>query len=413
MSTQILLTIIIFIAVAILLIWQPINPILIGAGIPIVLTLLNIISPKAAFAQFSNTTIVFFMSLLVIGGAIFKTGLANYVGEKVIGLVGKNERGIILGTALVGTGLSAFLNDTGTTGCLIPIVGAVGKKSNVSRSKLYMVLCLFASIGGTLTMIGSGGHIMIQGLLQEAGYEGYGFFEYARFGLPLAILSFIWLATFGYKTLPDRDIDESQIPANVKQQPAKMAVTAGVFLFIVFCMATNLLSMHVAAALGAFLVVITGCISVEDAVKQFSTSTLFLVAGVFTLSDAMYSSGAAAYIVDIISSNLGGLPDIAVVAALTLFSIIATNFMMGTSLGALLIPMALMLSDGFGIDARALVMAPAICLSGAFCTPFGTGPNLLVYEIGKFKFTDYTKAGFAYAMIMFAVTVTVIGIFYL
>ena len=57
------------------------------------------------------------MSLLVVGGAIFKTGLADFIGEKIIGLIGKNEKGVILGTSFVAVLLSSFLNDTGTTGC--------------------------------------------------------------------------------------------------------------------------------------------------------------------------------------------------------------------------------------------------------------------------------------------------------
>ena len=193
MTLQAILAIIVFIAAVILLIWKPIHPILIGASIPTTLALLGILDAKSAFSDFANTTVIFFMSLLVIGGAIFKTGLADFIGEKLIGLLGKSERGIMLGSGIVASGLSAFLNDTGTTGCLIPIVSSMAKKAQVPLSKVLMSLAFFASLGGTITLIGTTPHIVADGLLTEAGYEAFGFFEFAKIGLPITIAGLIYM----------------------------------------------------------------------------------------------------------------------------------------------------------------------------------------------------------------------------
>ena len=99
MSTQAIITLVVFVAVIVLLIWKPIHPIVIGACIPTVLALTGVLDASTAFSDFANTTVIFFMSLLVVGGAIFKTGLADFIGEKIIGLIGKNEKGVILGTS--------------------------------------------------------------------------------------------------------------------------------------------------------------------------------------------------------------------------------------------------------------------------------------------------------------------------
>lgn len=192
-----------------------------------------------------------------------------------------------------------------------------------------------------------------------------------------------------------------------------MVFVALIFLFIVYCMATKLLAMHVAAALGAFLVVITGCISAEDAVKSFSVNTFFLVAGIFTLSSAMSSTGAAQYLVDSMSGYMSNMHPIVVVALVTLISVVGTNFMMGTSLCAILTPMSIMIGEACGISPHALAMCVAIGTSAAFCTPFGTGPNLLVYEIGGLKFKDYTKAGLPYAIFTFVICTAAVYFFYL
>ena len=63
----------------------------------------------------------------------------------------------------------------------------------MSLSKIYIVLAFFASLGGMITLIGGGGHLVVQGFLEESAYEGFTFFEFVRIGLPIALISFIWL----------------------------------------------------------------------------------------------------------------------------------------------------------------------------------------------------------------------------
>ena len=414
MTTKGIITIVIFIVTIILLISKKLHPILIGASILTALALFNILDPKTAFSDFSNTTVVFFMSLLVVGGAIFNTGLADFLGEKIIGMIGKDERSVVLGTSFVSILLSSFLNDTGTTGCLMPIAGAMGKKSGVKLSKIYMALAFAASMGGTVTLIGGGSHIVAQGFLEDAGLEGFSFFEFTPIGLPIAIAGLLYIYFYGVKVLPNKDVeDEASNMKLAEKNPTKMVIVAIIFIFIVVCMATKIIPMHLAAALGAILVVLTGCISTEDAVKQFSVSTLFLVAGIFPLSKALSETGAAEYLISKMSGSLSGMSPVVVVAFMLGISVIGTQFMMGTSLTAILCPIAILVAQSTNLDPRALVMCVAIGTSGAFCTPFGTGPNLLVWETGGYEFKDYFKVGFPFTIIFFLIGTAMIYFQYL
>lgn len=404
MTTNGIITIVIFLLTIVLLISKKLHPILIGACIPTALALFKILDPKTAFSDFANTTIVFFMSLLVVGGAIFNTGLADFLGEKIINAIGRSERGVVLGTSFVAVLLSSFLNDTGTTGCLMPIAGAMGKKSGVKLSKIYMSLAFAASMGGTVTLIGGGQHIVAQGFLEDAGIQGFSFFEYTPIGLPIAIAGLLYIYFYGIKVLPSNDVHNNAEDIKLAEKnPVKMAIVAVIFTFIVVCMATKIIPMHLAAALGAILVVLTGCISTEDAVKQFSVSTLFLVAGIFPLSKALSETGAAEYLISQMSDSLSNMSPLLVVAFMLGISIIGTQFMMGTSLTAILCPIAILVAQSTNLDPRALVMCVAIGTSGAFCTPFGTGPNLLVWETGGYEFKDYFKVGFPFTIIFFLI----------
>ena len=175
MTTQAIITVAVFLFTMIALIKQFIHPILLGALIPCILVAAKIIPGGSAFMQFANTTVVFFLGLTVIGEALFKSGLADYIGGKIIGFLGTTEKGLIVGTGIVAGGLSAFLNDTGSCACLMPIVGAMADKSGVSKSKLLMALAYFCSLGGTITLIGTTPHIVTNGILTNMSLRNFTF----------------------------------------------------------------------------------------------------------------------------------------------------------------------------------------------------------------------------------------------
>ena len=137
------------------------------------------------------------MGLVVVGEAFFKTGLADFIGGKIIGLLGKTEKGLLLGTGLVAGGLSAFLNDTGSTACLMPIVSSMASKAGVKKSKLLMALAFFASLGGTITLVGTTPHIVANGILKDMGLREFGFFEYTKIGLPLLVCGILYMCFCG------------------------------------------------------------------------------------------------------------------------------------------------------------------------------------------------------------------------
>lgn len=159
MTTQAIITCVILVITMVLLISQKVPLVILGAAIPAALAATGVINAGSAYTEFGNTTIVFFMGLVVVGEAFFKTGLADFIGGKIIGLLGKTEKGLLLGTGLVAGGLSAFLNDTGSTACLMPIVSSMASKAGVKKSNL---------------------------LVWEAG--GYSVKDYLKCGFPMLII---------------------------------------------------------------------------------------------------------------------------------------------------------------------------------------------------------------------------------
>lgn len=412
MSVDAMITMGIFLMVIVLLVWGKVDEIIVGVSIPVLLSLFKILNPNAAFNDFANTTVIFFMAVLVLGTAISKTGLADYIGEKVIGLLGSTERRLTLGIGLVSTSVSAFLNDTGSTGCLMPIVAAMAKKANVKLSKVYMSIAFFASIGGTITLIGTTPHIVASGLIEKAGYQPFGFFEFSKIGIPLAIMGLIYMYFIGVDKLPAIESDYDKVPQNKERNVPGMIITLVVFLVIVVSMATNVMPFHLAAVIGAMAVILTRCITIKDALDSFSMPTLFLVAGIFPLSAAMVKTGAAKAIVTYMASFAVGVHPLVAIAIIAAITSILTQFMMNTALTAIMTPIGIMLAQSLNLDPRGVVMCIALTASLALLTPFGTGPNLLVWKPGGYKVQDYFKVGLPLVVMSWALTSVLIYVFY-
>lgn len=267
MTTQAIITCVILVITMVLLISQKVPLVILGAAIPAALAATGVINAGSAYTEFGNTTIVFFMGLVVVGEAFFKTGLADFIGGKIIGLLGKTEKGLLLGTGLVAGGLSAFLNDTGSTACLMPIVSSMASKAGVKKSKLLMALAFFASLGGTITLVGTTPHIVANGILKDMGLREFGFFEYTKIGLPLLVCGILYMCFCGTKLLPDKDIEIKGGDRTAEYDTKKMVLVALIFIGVLVAMATNIVPMHIAGVIGAILVVVTGCISLDEAIK--------------------------------------------------------------------------------------------------------------------------------------------------
>ena len=289
----------------------------------------------------------------------------------------------------------------------MPIVGSMAEKANVPKSKLLMALAYAASLGGTITLIGTTPHIVANGMLKDMGLREFGFFEYTKIGLPLLIVGMIYMALIGTKLLPVKDIESKEGERKSEKNPAKMITVALIFLAVIVAMATKIVPMHIAGVFGALLVVLTGCISAQDAIKSFSVTTVFLVGGIFPLSKALVKTGAAKYIVDLLSPALHGLPPVLLIAAISLIMLVVTQFLLNSSATVLMLPIAILVCQAANINPLAGAMAVSVCASGVFTTPFGTGPNLLVWEAGGYTMKDYLKCG-APLLILFWIVTTLL-----
>ena len=381
--------------------------------------LLGFIPAKQVFSGLSNSTVVLFAGMFVVGAAMFYTGLAQKIGETVVRFTGTGENSLMVGVMLVGAGLSSVLSNTGTAACLLPVVLGVCAAAKIPASTELMPLAFACGVGGIITLVGTPPNIIASGALEQAGYRAFGFFEFAKIGIPLTLAALIYMMFIGKHLLPKRTISEDteveqEIEAN-ETSSTKMAVSGIILLAVVLTMALGIkgVTLEMAAITGAIVSVLTGCLTEKQAYASIDWVTIFLFAGMMPVSSAMSKTGAGKVIAEWAVGLMGGSPSpMIVTAVLFILSCGLTQFMSNTASAALLCPIGIAISKQLGADPAAVLMAIAVAASCAFATPVGTPPNTLVLGPGGFKFMDYVKAGTGLVIVCFVISLILIPMFW-
>lgn len=159
----------------------------------VLLILFGILTPEEALSGFSNSIVIMMVGLFVVGGAIFKTGLAKMISSKILQLAGKNEMKLFILVMLVTSFIGAFVSNTGTVALMLPIVVSMAVSAGISPSRFLMPMAFASSMGGMMTLIGTPPNLVINDVLIQAGFEGLSFFSFTPVGLVCVAVGIIIL----------------------------------------------------------------------------------------------------------------------------------------------------------------------------------------------------------------------------
>ena len=166
------------------------------------------------------------------------------------------------------------------------------------------------------------------------------------------------------------------------------------------------------ALLAAVLMLLLGCLTVDDAYRAIEWKAVFLMAGMLPLGLALQETGAAAYLAEQVIGLVGGLGPQGLLAGVFLFSLVASQMMSSVAAAALIAPIAISTAQTAGADPRAFLAAVAVSGSFAFITPISHQANVLVMGPGGYRFTDYARVGIPMAALLSLVSVFLLPLFW-
>jgi len=182
------------------------------------------------------------------------------------------------------------------------------------------------------------------------------------------------------------------------------AIIAGVLLSV----AILDLPIYLAALTGATAMILTGCLSAQEAYRVIEWRVIVLIVGMLSLGVAMQSTGAAELIASEVLGSTVPLGDHAVLAAMFLMCALAAQTMPTVAVAVLMSQIGLSTAHQLGMSPYTLMMVVALGSSCAFMSPVGHPSNLLVMGVGGYRFTDYTKVGVGLTVVVFLVAMLVV-----
>ncbi|NGP88667.1 SLC13 family permease [Fodinibius halophilus] len=173
----------------------------------------------------------------------------------------------------------------------------------------------------------------------------------------------------------------------------KTYTAVGILAAVVGVAAFDLIPIMVSAPAGVIMMILTGCITTEEAYTAVNWKVIMLLVGVLPLGTAMDKTGAAGLIADSMITMLYDFGPIAVLSGFYLFTMMITAIISTNASVALLAPIAFEVANQIGVNAEPMVLAVSYAACLTFITPFGHHANTLVYGSGQYEFTDFTKVG--------------------
>ncbi|MBN1484016.1 MAG: SLC13 family permease [Chloroflexia bacterium] len=585
MTPQIAFTLAIIVVAVVLFATEKLRVDVIALLVLLTLALSGLVGPQEVFAGFANPAVVTVWAVYIVSGALFKTGVADFLGERIARLAGSSEPRLIVVIMLICGALSAFMNNIGAVAVLLPAVVGIARQTKIPVSRLLIPLSFASLLGGNMTMIGTPPNVLAASILAERGQPPLSFFDFTPTGLIVFGVGILYMVLIGRHLLPKRESAEEQQRRQLRKYVSEVRVTpksplvgralyesrlgsdhdlsvlailrekgvrgmplpdirlqaddvlvvagplpgllrareklhlameaerqlgleqldskevrlvevtlaprsplvghtlrearfrdrqgftalaiwrqgeviterlgevrlrfgdalllqgprhrlpalqeegeflvlepvqlemrqgpqafiaVGVTGLVLTLITLAQLPIATAMVIGAVLMVLTGCLTMDEAYKSIEWRSVFLIAGMLPLGMAMETTGTARFLAELVAGTMGRLGPWAILAGVYILASLITEPMSNAAATVLIVPIAIDIALGLGADPRPFVLAAVIGASTSFLTPVGHQANVLVFGPGGYRFFDYTRVGAPLNLAIFGVTMLVL-----
>ena len=201
-------------------------------------------------------------------------------------------------------------------------------------------------------------------------------------------------------------VEEEEL--RTSRAPVAAAIMVAVLIPVLF----GWLPISVSSICGVSMMVLTGCLKMDEAYRAIEWRAVFLIAGMLPLGVAMQETGAATLVAHYVVEFLGDLGPWPVIFGLYLITAVATTIIPTAALVLLMAPITLQTCSDLGVSPYPAMMAVAIAASASFTSPISHPANILVMGPGGYRFVDYLKMGIPLAIVVFVITMVVLPVFW-
>lgn len=186
-------------------------------------------------------------------------------------------------------------------------------------------------------------------------------------------------------------------PAAVRRQAvplgpgAKRAIV--VLAGMVILLATGAMPAAVAGLLAATAMVLSGVLTVPQAYRAISWTTVVLVGAMIPLSHAIQKTGAAEKMANALVRLVGDAGPYALILGVFVLTAILGQLISNMATALIVAPIAVSAATELGVSGRPVLMVVTVAAAASFLTPVATPVNMMVLGPGGYRFGDYWKMG--------------------
>lgn len=433
MSIDQILTLLVLAAVVAALIWDKLRSDVVALTGAAVLLMTGVVRPVEVQGAFASPAIIALASLFVIAYALELSGLLDRAIQLAVAMCKRaGSIGIWILLGVIGF-LSAFLNSTPIVVLGAPVIRDVSTALKLSPKRYLMPLSYITILTGCCTLIGTSTNLLVDDMASIAGEPRFGMFEITPVGVPMAIAGALYLFFFSGRVmrnsiehpLPDNATPVEHIDVGGAQvgnaelfaearplQPVKAAIASVIFIGAIALAAIGVAPIAATAFSGAVLLILLRIITADEAYGGLKPDILILIAGMVVIGIAMEESGLAASMTGALVGSMFDLDPLIALIILYALTMVLTELLSNATVAVLVTPIAVALAESLGVSPRPFLVAVMMAGSAAFATPFGYQTNVIVYQMGGYRYMDFVRVGLPLNLITFAVAIVAIGIFF-
>ncbi|MFU8773662.1 MAG: SLC13 family permease, partial [Anaerolineales bacterium] len=189
-------------------------------------------------------------------------------------------------------------------------------------------------------------------------------------------------------------------------------VASLVMVFVLLPVILGWLPIYIAAVIGATAMVLTKCLTMDEAYRYIEWKAVFLIAGMLPMGIALEKSGAANYIANNFIFFIGDFGPLAIIVGIFLLTAMAAQVMPTSAVAVLMAPIAMNMATVMHVSPYSLMMTVAMAASASFMSPIAHPANLLIMGPGGYRFSDYLKVGFPLTMVILLTVTIVLPVFW-
>jgi sodium-dependent dicarboxylate transporter 2/3/5 len=390
--------------------------------IPVLIVLSDIRTPSGALAPFFDPAVALIFGGFLIGRALTKYELDRRLALLILSRGEGTGSGLLLTVMGITAFLSMWISNTASAAIMIPIALAViSRIRNTDVQEKYgkalvLGVAYSATLGGVASLVGSPPNPLAATYITSFLGVEFSFMSWLPFGVPvvLIMLPLIWqwiLFRFRVPRAIDeiRDLKDVSLKEYLKLGPLSIQQKLVVVVFasvVVLWLTEEIpdfvasligwsghgISSAIVALMGGLSLLILRLLNEKDVSSEINWGSLMILGSGIALGGAMIDTGLSTFLAGQMS-GLQVLPPTLVIVAIGVIAVLVTMVASNTGAAVILIPIAIPLATGLGIDPILITMVIAIAVSMDFALPTGTPPSTIAYSTGKVEMREMITTG--------------------